>query len=80
MKFPDQNHDAFFEKHKVTEEERQDFVMTMLQKVAKSTCIIKTTYVLDKICDARNMLAVNIYYCELIEHLLVYWDIIFVQK
>ena len=48
-------------------EERKDFEMTMLQKVAKSTCIIKTTFILDKICDARNMLAVNIYYCELVE-------------
>ena len=60
----DQNFDVFFEKHKVTPEERQDYEMTMLQKVAKSSCIIKTTFVLDKICDARNMLAVNIYYCK----------------
>ena len=52
-------------------EERKDFEMTMLQKVAKSTCIIKTTFILDKICDARNMLAVNIYYCELVEQLII---------
>ena len=57
---------SFFEKHKLSKEEREEYEYTLLQKVAKSSCIVKTTLVLDRICDARSMLAKNIYYCKLL--------------
>ena len=53
---------AFFEKHEIPEEDQVGFEMTLLQKVAKSTCIKKSKIILDRIMDARNKLACNMYY------------------
>jgi hypothetical protein len=51
----------FYDKHEVIERERDDFSMSLLQKVAKSTCIYKAQVVLDALMNARNKIAHNMY-------------------
>ncbi|TRY79609.1 hypothetical protein TCAL_11674 [Tigriopus californicus] len=58
----DTGHDSFFEKLELPAEMREDFKYTLLQKVAKSTCMEKAHIVLNKIMDARIKLAQNMYY------------------
>ncbi len=55
-------HPNFFAKMSVDAEEREDFSLTLLQKVAKSTCVIKANLVIERIMKARNKLATNMYY------------------
>ena len=51
----------FWSDHGIPEAMREDLEMTLLQKVAKSTCMIKAHVVLDRVMDARNKLAKNMY-------------------
>ena len=44
---------AFFDKHEVSAEDREDFLLSLLGKAAKSTCIIKAHVLIDAIMDAR---------------------------
>ncbi len=55
-------HPNFFAKMSVPPNEQEDFEMTLLQKVARSTCIVKANLVIEKIMRARNKLATNMYY------------------
>ncbi|XP_023343220.1 ankyrin-3 isoform X2 [Eurytemora carolleeae] len=50
-----------FEKYGLPLEDSEDLGLTLLCKVAKSTCIVKTTYILDKIMEARHQVKVNEY-------------------
>ena len=54
--------DEFFAKHAVPEAARGDYKMSLLEKAAKSTCIMKSHYVLDRIMDARAKMAAIMYY------------------
>ena len=53
---------AFFDKHEVTPADREDYLLSLLAKAAKSTCIIKSHVVIDAIMDARNKMAQVMYY------------------
>ncbi len=55
-------HPNFFARLSVTPEEQEDFEMSLLQKVARSTCIVKANMVIERIMRARNKLATNMYY------------------
>ena len=44
---------AFFDKHEVSAEDREDSLLSLLGKAAKSTCIIKAHVLIDAIMDAR---------------------------
>jgi len=46
--------DDFFANLKVSEAEAEDFRLTLLQKVAKSACIIKANLIIERIMRARN--------------------------
>ena len=54
----------FFTKHFVTEEKAEIHQYTFLQKVARSGCIIKSTFVLAKVMDARHASLNNLYFCK----------------
>ncbi len=60
----DFSHRPLFEKYGIDGETAIEYEYTLLQKVAKSTCIIKCTIILDKIMKARNILARNMYYSK----------------
>ena len=53
-----------FEKHFVTEDEAELFQSTLLQKSAKSTCIVKNTYLLGKVMDAKKKTMQNLYFSK----------------
>ena len=53
-----------FEKYCMTEDEIEAHRLTFLQKSFKSCCIIKNTFVLDKIMDARLKVHKNMYIGE----------------
>ena len=50
---------AFFDKHEVSAEDREDSLLSLLGKAAKSTCIIKAHVLIDAIMDARLFQVVN---------------------
>ena len=54
----------FCETHKISEEEATNFGYTLLQKTAKSTCILKNTIIMDRMMRARTILAKNMYYSK----------------
>ena len=45
----------------MSEEQMENCRLTLLQKTAKSTCILKNTYILDKVMNARNKVCQNLY-------------------
>jgi len=53
-----------FVKQGLPVKEAEDFDITFLCKIAKSTCIIKTTYILDKIMAARKLHQMNLYFAS----------------
>lgn len=55
----------YFSKHSITQEDAEMYQYTFLQKVAKSGCIVKSTYILEKIMDARTAEVANLYFCAL---------------
>ena len=42
-------------------DEVDDHTLTLLQKTAKSTCIVKNTFILDHVMNARKKIAQNMY-------------------
>ena len=60
--------EAVFEKLKMPAEEVQNCKLTMLQKTAKSTCILKNTYILDKLMNARMKSNKNCYLGNFYNH------------
>lgn len=54
----------FFLKQKIPPDEQDDFRLSLVQKVAKSGCIVKAHLVFEKIMSARNKLAQNMYYSK----------------
>ena len=44
--------------------DKEGFRCTLLQKAAKSGCINKTKYVINKIMDAREKHQKNLYFCK----------------
>ena len=51
----------YCEKHQISSDAAQDYEYSLLQKCAKSTCIIKNTILIDRIMKARMTLAKNMY-------------------
>ena len=45
----------------------ETFNYTLLQKAAKSGCINKTKFIINKIMDAREKHQKNMYFCKLFE-------------
>jgi hypothetical protein len=54
-----------FERHSIQEEEAEVWQYTILQKAAKSTCIVKNTYLLGKVMDAKKKECINLYFSKL---------------
>ena len=44
---------TFFDKHEVSAADREDYLLSLLGKAAKSTCIVKAHVLIDAIMDAR---------------------------
>ena len=54
----------FFAKHSVKEEDAEMYEWTLLQKAAHSTCIIKNTFLLEKVMDAKQKNSQNLYFSK----------------
>ena len=53
-----------FETLSVTKDEAELWQSTLLQKSAKSTCIVKNTYLLGKVMDAKKKTMENLYFSK----------------
>lgn len=62
--FLGESHALLFEKNEIPPELAREYEYSLLQKVAKSTCIIKNTLIMDRIMKARNILTRNMYYSK----------------
>ena len=60
----DKPYSDFFEKHGIEEDEAEVFQYSILKKAAKSTCIIKNTYMLGKVMDAKTKENMNLYFSK----------------
>ena len=58
------SYNDLFEKHSIPEEEADMWQSTLLQKAAKSTCIVKNTYLLGKVMDAKKKNSMNLYFSK----------------
>ena len=58
------SYNDLFEKHSIPEEEAEMWQSTLLQKAAKSTCIVKNTYLLGKVMDAKKKNSMNLYFSK----------------
>ena len=58
------SYNDLFEKHCIPEEEAEMWQSTLLQKAAKSTCIVKNTYLLGKVMDAKKKNSMNLYFSK----------------
>ena len=58
------SYNDLFEKHSIPEEEAVTWQSTLLQKAAKSTCIVKNTYLLGKVMDAKKKNSMNLYFSK----------------
>ena len=54
----------FIEKHSIPEDEAITWKYTMLQKSAKSTCIVKNTYLIGKVMEAKKKECTNLYFSK----------------
>ena len=54
----------FCEKHSIPDDESKLWNYTMLQKAAISTCIVKNTYLLEKVMDAKKKECINLYFSK----------------
>ena len=54
----------FIEKHSIPVEEATTWQYSMLQKSAKSTCIVKNTYLLGKVMEAKKKECINLYFSK----------------
>ncbi len=54
----------FFEKQEIPEEEAEMHRYTFLQKISKSGCIVKSTFIMEKIMDAKMLNLGNLYFCK----------------
>ena len=60
----DTSYSDFFEKHGIEDDEAELFQYSILKKAAKSTCIVKNTYLLGKVMDAKQKENMNLYFSK----------------
>ena len=60
----DKSYADFIEKNSIKKDEAETWQSTLLQKAATSTCIIKNTYLLGKVMDARKKQLSNLYFSK----------------
>ena len=59
----DRSYSEFFAKHFIDPESAQIHQYTLLQKAARSGCISKSTFLLEKVMDARWAISNNLQIC-----------------